>query len=251
MKPRVKNGLIAGLAGLVAGAGLTIGVSGLCGPLVALLMGALAGHFTVREEHPATPREGARLGAISGATAGALMLLMGALRLLSLPAQIQALPVPPEAELSPLLYFLALSASALLVVIGLALANGLLAALAGAAAGYAYVPRPSELADDAVVITGTAVAGTLASPAARADLPRQPAIWRQGLRFGVIFGGALSLVMSFAVLSYGGAAANWVAWLFATAAYFALAVGLFTLVGMAAAWGWRLFVRMLRLGTRR
>jgi hypothetical protein len=251
MKPGLKNGLIAGSAGLIAGACLTFGASGLCGPGVALLVGALAGHFTAREERPATPREGARLGAISGGIAGGPMLLIGALRVLSLPAQIQALPVPPEVELSPAPYFFALAASALVTVLGLALANVLFAAFAGAAAGYVFASQPASLAQGDVSLPQPAPAGIVSPRSARKVEAGRPAVWRQGLKFGLIFGGALGLVMSLSVVSYGGVSLPLGALLASIASNFAFAIGLFTLVGITVVWVWRQVGRLVTQAQRR
>ncbi len=68
MTPKIKYGLIVGIAGLV----LTIVVallSGCCGPLVAIAAGALAGYLANREEGG-----GAKTGAISGGISGVLIL---------------------------------------------------------------------------------------------------------------------------------------------------------------------------------
>ncbi len=70
MSARIRIGLIAGAISLV----LTICVSiavGICGPVVSLIAGAVAGYFTVKQENPASQSEGGKSGAISGAIAGA------------------------------------------------------------------------------------------------------------------------------------------------------------------------------------
>lgn len=74
MSARVKVGLIAGGIGLV----LTVCVSaafGICGPVVSLIAGAIAGYFATKQESPATQGEGGKIGAISGAIAGGLCVI--------------------------------------------------------------------------------------------------------------------------------------------------------------------------------
>jgi hypothetical protein len=76
-------------------------------------------------------------------------------------------------------------------------------------------------------------------------------VWRQGLRFGLTFGGTLSTVISFSVLNFGGANLNLGVWLVTSIAYFALAVGLFTLLGVAVVWVCRLAVGLFGQGAGR
>jgi hypothetical protein len=74
MKPFVKFGVIAGLVGLV----VIIPISaflGLCGPLVTLVAGAVAGYLSAYFGEVPTRRDGAQSGAIAGGIAGAITLV--------------------------------------------------------------------------------------------------------------------------------------------------------------------------------
>lgn len=69
---QIKLGLSIGAIGLV----LNICVAsfmGLCGPIVSLIAGGVAGYLTAQQEKPATKNEGAKAGALSGGIAGALV----------------------------------------------------------------------------------------------------------------------------------------------------------------------------------
>jgi hypothetical protein len=70
----MKIGLIAGGVGLVVNI-LVSAVLGFCGPFVALLAGGAAGFFVVRGNPVASQKEGASLGATTGAIAGSLVLI--------------------------------------------------------------------------------------------------------------------------------------------------------------------------------
>jgi len=72
MSTKLKFGLITGAGGSVLGA------CGVCGMLLSLIIGAIAGLLTVNEEKPTEPKEGALSGAKSGIVAG-VFLLLGAL----------------------------------------------------------------------------------------------------------------------------------------------------------------------------
>lgn len=74
MQPRVKIGLIIGAIGLVLNIFIAA-LSGLCGPFVSLLGGAVAGFLSGKSEKAASKAEGARLGAISGAIASGMILI--------------------------------------------------------------------------------------------------------------------------------------------------------------------------------
>ena len=72
MTPRVKYGLIVGAVGLI----INIFVSafiGLCGILVFIIVGAIAGFLTAYEEKAATRNDGLRAGAIAGLIAAGLV----------------------------------------------------------------------------------------------------------------------------------------------------------------------------------
>ena len=69
MQPRMRMGLIVGVIGLALNVCVS-GFIGLCGPLVSLIAGAVAGFFAAQQEKLGTKGEGARAGAIAGAVAG-------------------------------------------------------------------------------------------------------------------------------------------------------------------------------------
>ncbi len=74
MQPRTKIGLIAGVIGLV----LNICVAwfmGVCGPVLALSAGVIAGYLAGQQEKPSTKNDGARVGGIAGGIAGGLIIL--------------------------------------------------------------------------------------------------------------------------------------------------------------------------------
>lgn len=146
MKARFKIGLIVGLVGLVLNVCASI-VSGLCGPAVAFVAGAVAGYFTGRQEKALTKSAGAQAGAISGAVAGAFMIvgqiLGGIVSLAYLQSTGASLPfgtIPsPSADMNEQLTFY-------LSGVGAACCFGLvgvvLAAVTGAAGGYLGTPNP-------------------------------------------------------------------------------------------------------------
>jgi hypothetical protein len=74
MSPRIKIGLIVGAISLVLTTGMSLLV-GLCGPVVSLVAGALAGYFTVKQESPASKSDGGKIGAIAGVITGAMGLI--------------------------------------------------------------------------------------------------------------------------------------------------------------------------------
>lgn len=145
MQPRIRMGLIVGAIGLV----LNVCVSafiGLCGPAVSLLAGGVAGFFSAQQEKAATKSEGAKLGAISGSVAGALIVIgqiLGAVAALAYyqfsgtPAPLGTIP-STSAPLSQQLIFYVSG-------MGTGLCFGLigvgLAALTGAGAGYLGTPE--------------------------------------------------------------------------------------------------------------
>jgi hypothetical protein len=91
MKPRGKVGLIAGFLGLVLGVFVYF-IVGILFPYIIrfplevaypifglfylLLVGAAAGNFAVKKERVLVARDGARVGAISGGIAGAMMAIV-------------------------------------------------------------------------------------------------------------------------------------------------------------------------------
>ena len=74
IQARTKIGLIVGLIGLVLNV-CVAGFFGICGPVLALIAGSIAGFFAVRQEKPLTKNEGARAGATAGGIAGGLIIL--------------------------------------------------------------------------------------------------------------------------------------------------------------------------------
>jgi len=140
MQPRTRIGLIVGAIGLVLNI-CVAGFIGLCGPLVSLIAGGVAGFFAAQQEKLPTKGDGARAGAIAGAIAGGLIILgqiIGALVALAY-IQTSGTSMPfgtvPDAT-SPasfsLIYYLTGAGTDLCFgIIG-----ALLAAGAGAGAGY-------------------------------------------------------------------------------------------------------------------
>ena len=74
MKPRTKIGLIVGIIGLVLNV-CVAGFVGICGPVLSLIAGAVAGFFAAQQEKPPTRNDGARAGATAGGIAGGLIIL--------------------------------------------------------------------------------------------------------------------------------------------------------------------------------
>lgn len=140
MKPRIKIGLAAGAVGMTLNVCIAT-LAGICGPAVSLLSGAAAGLLAVQQEKPSVKAEGARIGAIAGLLAGALVAIgqvigaVGALILLQLSGfqfELGSASSPSEDAFDQLVYYL--------IGIGTGLCFGvigtLLAAGAGAGAGY-------------------------------------------------------------------------------------------------------------------
>jgi hypothetical protein len=127
------------------------GLIGCCGPFAALLAGGIAGLLAAREEQASTKGEGARLGAVSGAIAGAFVLvgqMIGGVGTLIF-AQVSEITLPfgevpdPSAGLSAQVpyYFAGLGVAICFGLVGI-----VLAALAGAGAGYLGTPEDVALA---------------------------------------------------------------------------------------------------------
>jgi hypothetical protein len=142
MKPRIKMGLIAGGIGLV----LNIFVStlfGICGPAISLIAGGAAGLLAVQQEKPSNKSEGASVGGMAGLIAGGLTLIgqiiggLGALFLIQSTPLSSAFGFTPD-DASTLIYYAA--------GIGTAFCFGLVGALlaAGAGAGAGYVATPEQ-----------------------------------------------------------------------------------------------------------
>ena len=147
MTPRIKFGLIAGIIGLVINTCVSAAL-GICGPFTALLAGATAGFFAAQQEKATTRGDGARLGAISGSIAGALVLigqLIGVLGVLILVQISDIAPIfgeipSPSADIAQqAVYYI----SGLGTGVCFGLVGVIVAALAGAGAGYLGTPEPS------------------------------------------------------------------------------------------------------------
>ena len=140
MKPRIRMGLIVGVIGLVLNICVS-GFIGLCGPIFALLAGGAAGFFAAQQERLPTKGDGARAGATSGGIAGALIILgqiiggMGALLFLQTSGVPTVLGSAPSVSGDPTTQ-IAYYASGLGTAVCFGVIGALLAAGAGAGAGY-------------------------------------------------------------------------------------------------------------------
>jgi hypothetical protein len=140
MQPRIRIGLIVGAIGLVLNI-CVAGFLGFCGPVVSLIAGGAAGFFAAQQEKLATKRDGARAGATAGGIAGGLIILgqmiggVGALFFMQSSGvespfgQIPTLSSDPATQIG---YY----AGGLGTAICFGLVGALLAAGAGAGAGY-------------------------------------------------------------------------------------------------------------------
>ena len=154
MKHHIKIGLIIGAIGLVLNSCVAF-IVGFCGPVTSVVAGAVAGYLSVQNARGLTKKEGAKLGAISAAVAGALILVgqvFGAVAALffiqqfNLPLILGGTPpTPADGPLVHLMYY-AIGAGAGFVIglIGLGLA-----ALVGY--GIAYWMTSEEAASEAVI----------------------------------------------------------------------------------------------------
>ena len=140
MQPRIRIGLIVGVIGLVLNICVS-GFLGFCGPVVSLIAGGAAGFFAAQQERLATKSDGARAGATAGGIAGGLIILgqmiggVGALFFMQSSGiespfgQIPTLSSDPATQIG---YY----AAGLGTAICFGLVGALLAAGAGAGAGY-------------------------------------------------------------------------------------------------------------------
>ena len=140
MQPRIRTGLIVGAIGLVLNI-CVAGFLGFCGPVVSLIAGGIAGFFAAQQERLASKNEGARAGATAGGIAGGLIILgqmiggVGALFFLQSSGaespfgQIPSLSGDATTQIA---YY----ATGLGTAICFGLVGALLAAGAGAGAGY-------------------------------------------------------------------------------------------------------------------
>ena len=149
MPARTRIGLIVGVVALVLNVCVS-GFVGFCGPLLSLIAGAVAGFLTAQGEKAASKSDGARAGAVGGGIAGGLMIIgqvLGGISTLAI-AQFTGLKFPlgtiPSPAASPaaqMIYYLGgIGTSLCIGIIG-----AVLAALAGAAAGYVGTPDLSPV----------------------------------------------------------------------------------------------------------
>ncbi|MDI6769044.1 MAG: hypothetical protein QMD04_05150 [Anaerolineales bacterium] len=138
MLPRMKFGLISGAIGLVLNV-CVAAVLGICGPMLAIIAGALAGYFAAKGEKLPTQGEGAKAGAIAGAIAGGLTLIgqiLGGIGVLTIFPAI--MDIPMAGLTGQLSYWLSgLMTATCFGLIGVGLA-------AGAGAGTGYLGTPSQ-----------------------------------------------------------------------------------------------------------
>jgi hypothetical protein len=141
MKPRVKMGLAIGAVGLALNV-CVAAFMGICGPVVSLVAGAVAGYFAVQQEKPTIKGEGAKIGAIAGVIAGALVIIgqmiggLGALAFLQY-SGVQfgfgSVPQPSsDSSLQAVYYLSGMGTAFCFGIVGALLATG-----AGAGTGYA------------------------------------------------------------------------------------------------------------------
>jgi hypothetical protein len=148
MKPRVKVGLIAGFLGLGLGffvymiIGILFGVFirfplelayPIFGFFYTLLVGAAAGNFAAKKERVLVAGDGARIGAVSGGIAGAIMVIVP-LRLCGLGGLVSFML--ESGETGPVQYVSVLFASGFGMFLSWGIAFLVAMLLGGAAGGY-------------------------------------------------------------------------------------------------------------------
>ena len=149
MRPGIRFGLIVGVVGLLVNTAISA-LLGLCGPLIALTAGALAGILTARAEAPPTQTDGARAGTIAGLIAGGLILIgqmIGGLLALTL---IKSMGMPSilgvaTPDFSDPVQVAGYYGSGVGVGVCLGLLGAMLSAAAGAAAAYLTTPSQPGL----------------------------------------------------------------------------------------------------------
>jgi hypothetical protein len=140
MQARTRIGLIVGVIGLILNT-CVAGLFGFCGPVLALIAGAIAGWFAVRQEKPLTKNEGARAGATAGGIAGGLIIIgqilggIGALVFMQASGSPTILGPLPELTGDPAAQ-VGFYAGGLGTALCFGIVGALLAAGAGAGAGY-------------------------------------------------------------------------------------------------------------------
>ncbi len=145
MQPRIKMGLVVGAIGLAINV-CVAGFVGLCGPIVSLLAGGVAGFLAAQQEKLPTKAEGAKAGAISGGIAGVLVIIGQVLGGIAALAFMQAsgmqVPfgeIPSAADSSGMLVYYASG-------VGTGLCFGIVGAVlaAGVGAGAGYMATPDQ-----------------------------------------------------------------------------------------------------------
>jgi hypothetical protein len=140
MQARISIGLIVGVIALVLNI-CVAGFLGFCGPILSSIAGAIAGFLTVQREKPLTKNEGARAGATAGGIAGGLIILGQLLGGLGSLLYMQSSGVPtiigqvPNFSSDPAAQF-GFYAGGLATALCFGIVGALLAAAAGAGAGY-------------------------------------------------------------------------------------------------------------------
>ena len=144
MQPRIKMGLVVGAIGLAINV-CVAGFVGLCGPIVSLLAGGVAGFLAAQQEKLPTKSEGAKAGAISGGIAGALVIIGQVLGVIAALAFMQASgmhfpfgQIPTTADSSGMLVYYA---SGVGTGLCFGIIGAVLAAAVGAGAGYMATPE--------------------------------------------------------------------------------------------------------------
>jgi hypothetical protein len=93
MKQHVKIGLIVGVVGAVLNSCVSL-LFGLCGPVVSIVAGIVAGFLSIHKQYGIEKKEAGKLGAISGAAAGAVIIFGQVLAAIGSLAITQAMGLP-------------------------------------------------------------------------------------------------------------------------------------------------------------
>jgi hypothetical protein len=140
MQARTRIGLIVGVIGLVLNV-CVAGFFGICGPVVSLIAGAVAGYLAVQREKPLTKNDGARIGATAGGIAGGLIILgqllggVGALVLMQTTGAAPPFGQIPTPGSDPAMQ-VAFYGAGMVTALCFGVVGALLAAGAGAGTGY-------------------------------------------------------------------------------------------------------------------
>jgi hypothetical protein len=142
MQPRVRIGLIVGAISAVLNI-CVAGFVGICGPVLSLIAGGIAGYLAVQQEKSVTKNEGARVGATAGGIAGGLIILGqilgGIAALVFIQTSGTQLPfgqVPSTGDSTQIVYY----GSGVVTAFCFGLVGAALAAGAGAGIGYLTTP---------------------------------------------------------------------------------------------------------------